>query len=90
LFADVGQRAELAALYRGGNFGYGHAKQRLFEAMDSHLQPARERYLDLRADEESLETVLAEGAERAREVARPVLARVRERIGLGGSGVVAG
>jgi len=89
LFADADQQAELAALYRGGNFGYGHAKQRLFEAMDSHLQPARERYVALRADEEALEAVLAQGAQRARDVARPVLKRVRERIGLGNSGVVA-
>jgi len=82
LFASPAQQDELAAQYRAGGFGYGHAKQALFEAMDAHLGPARERYQQLRADEPALESVLVAGAERAREVALPVLARVRERIGL--------
>jgi len=86
LFADAAQQAELAALYRGGNFGYGNAKQYLFEAMDKHFSPARDRYLSLRADETALEAVLSDGAERARAVAQPVLDRVRQRIGLGRRG----
>jgi len=86
LFASPQQRDDLAARYRAGGLGYGHAKQSLFEAMEAHLGPARERYNELRADEPALEAVLSNGAERAREVARPVLARVRERIGFGGPG----
>jgi tryptophanyl-tRNA synthetase len=86
LFADSQQRDELAARYRAGGLGYGHAKQALFEVMEAHLGPARKRYTELRADEQALEAVLADGAVRAREVARPVLARVRERIGFGGAG----
>ena len=86
LFADEQQQAELAALYRGGNFGYGHAKERLYEVMNAHLTPARERYLMLRQDEEALEAVLQAGSSRAREVAAPVLRRVRKRVGLGAAG----
>ena len=81
LFATGSQVDELAANYRAGGFGYGHAKQALFEVVDAQLGAARERYNDLRADEAALEAVLTLGAERAREVSLPVLARVRERVG---------
>jgi tryptophanyl-tRNA synthetase len=43
----------------------------------------RERYEDLRADEDALEEVLAAGAEKARALARPVLADVRDAMGVG-------
>jgi tryptophanyl-tRNA synthetase len=48
------------------------------------LTPVRQRYLELRADEPELEAVLALGAERARAIAAPTLAEVRERMGVGG------
>ena len=47
------------------------------------LAPVRERYLELRPDEEGLERTLAEGAERARAIAQPVMAEVREAMGIG-------
>ena len=43
----------------------------------------RERYGELRADEARLEAILAEGAEKARAIAGPVVADVRERMGVG-------
>jgi tryptophanyl-tRNA synthetase len=43
----------------------------------------RERYLQLRPDEEGLERTLAEGAERARAIAGPVMAEVRDVMGIG-------
>jgi tryptophanyl-tRNA synthetase len=43
----------------------------------------RERYEELRADEGRLEELLAEGAERARAIARPVVAEVRDAMGVG-------
>jgi tryptophanyl-tRNA synthetase len=84
LFADAGQQAELAAKYRAGNFGYGHAKQELFSVMEDHLAPARERYLELRADEDTLEDILQAGAARARHVGGGVLERVRDAVGFTG------
>ena len=84
LFADDDQVAEMADNYRRGGYGYGHAKQALFEVMDGHLAPYRERYLELRADEDQLEEGLQEGARRAGEVGRAVLKRVRDAVGLGG------
>jgi tryptophanyl-tRNA synthetase len=84
LFASETQVDEMRANYLGGGFGYGHAKQALFDVMDEHLTPPRERYLVLRADEDHLEEVLRDGARRAREVGGEVLERVRGAVGLGG------
>ena len=81
LFASPDQVAEMAANYRGGGYGYGHAKQALFEVMNEHLGPFRGRYEALRRDEDSLEDVLQLGAGKAWEAAAPVLARVREAAG---------
>ena len=50
------------------------------------LDPVRERYVELRADEQGLERTLAEGADRARELAQPVIADVREVMGIGPRG----
>ncbi len=84
LFATPEEVAEMADRFRAGGYGYGHAKQTLFESMNGHLTPFREAYERLRPNEDALEDVLAAGAERAREVARPVLERVRSAVGLGG------
>jgi tryptophanyl-tRNA synthetase len=63
--------------------GYGDFKQAVAEALIELLTPVRERYLGLRPDEESLERTLAEGAERARAIAAPVMADVRRVMGIG-------
>jgi tryptophanyl-tRNA synthetase len=84
LFADGHQTMEMAARYRAGGYGYGHAKGALFEVMNAHLEPYRNAYLRLRGDEDALEDVLVSGAMKAREVARPILERVRSAVGLGG------
>ena len=47
------------------------------------LAPVRERYAELRPDEEGLERTLAEGAERARAIAQPMMAEVRGAMGIG-------
>ncbi len=82
LVASQAEVDDMAALYRAGGFGYGHAKERLADALDAHLAAPRERYHALLADPSTLEDVLAEGARRARAVGRETLERVRERIGL--------
>jgi tryptophanyl-tRNA synthetase len=63
--------------------GYGAFKQAVAEAIVDFLAPVRERYAELRADEEALQTVLANGAWRARSLAAGTLADVRERMGVG-------
>ncbi|MGB2710791.1 MAG: tryptophan--tRNA ligase [Conexibacter sp.] len=62
---------------------YGDFKLAVAEAVIEHLRPVRERYDALRADEPALERVLAEGAEKARAIAQPVLADVRRAMGVG-------
>jgi tryptophanyl-tRNA synthetase len=47
------------------------------------LSPVRERYRELRADEQGLERTLAMGAERARSIAQETMAEVRPLMGIG-------
>jgi len=63
--------------------GYGDFKRAVAEAVVGLLAPVRERYEQLRPDEAALERALAAGAEKARALAAPVLADVRERMGIG-------
>jgi tryptophanyl-tRNA synthetase len=72
--------SELEARYDGS--GYGPFKGEVAAAVVEYLRPVRERYAVLRGDVPALEAALARGAERAEAIARPVLAEVRERIGL--------
>jgi tryptophanyl-tRNA synthetase len=62
--------------------GYGDFKQAVGEEVAELLQPVRERYRELRSDEAAIEGVLREGAERARAIAAPTLAEVREAMGV--------
>jgi tryptophanyl-tRNA synthetase len=61
--------------------GYGDFKKAVAEGVVELLAPVRERYAELRPDQEALERTLALGAEKARALAAPVLADVRERMG---------
>ena len=63
--------------------GYGTFKAAVGEAVVDLLAPVRERYRELRADEAALERTLAEGAERAREIASQTMAEVRDAMGIG-------
>jgi len=63
--------------------GYGDLKVAVAEAVVEMLAPVRERYVELRADEDQLELILAEGARRAGEIASQTLGDVRECMGVG-------
>ncbi|MFL5846472.1 MAG: tryptophan--tRNA ligase [Solirubrobacteraceae bacterium] len=63
--------------------GYGDLKAATAEAVIEMLAPVRERYAELRSDEEGLERVLAQGAEKARALAAPTVADVRRVMGFG-------
>ena len=63
--------------------GYGAFKQAVAEALVELVAPTRERYQELRPDEERLEATLARGAERAREIATATMAEVRDVMGIG-------
>jgi tryptophanyl-tRNA synthetase len=62
---------------------YGDFKTAVGEAVVARLAPVRERYHELRGDEDALERTLAAGAEKARAIAGPTVADVREVMGVG-------
>jgi tryptophanyl-tRNA synthetase len=62
--------------------GYGAFKAAVAEAVVELLAPVRERYRELRADEEGLERTLAEGADRARAIASDTMGEVRQVMGV--------
>ena len=82
LFATEAQTEELAAKYRAGNFGYGHAKQALFEIYWEHFAPMRARRTELLKDKSIVDRILAKGAEKAREAASKTLKEVRAAVGI--------
>jgi len=82
LFANKEEQAELAAKYRGGNFGYGHAKQAVFEKMNALLEEPRERYADWKERPDDVQDILNAGATKARSIAQETLGRVRGNCGL--------
>jgi len=61
--------------------GYGRFKEDVAEAVVGLLGPIQARYRELRADEGELRRLLADGAEKAREAAAPMLATMYERMG---------
>ncbi|MDP6437623.1 MAG: tryptophan--tRNA ligase [Gammaproteobacteria bacterium] len=62
--------------------GWGDAKQELFEYLDAHLEAPRAEYAKLIADPGHVESVLKQGAERAREQATALIKKVREAVGI--------
>lgn len=81
LLADESQIAEMKANYEKGGYGYGHAKQALYELIIDKFAEPRERYNYYMSNLEEIDKALAIGAEKAKKVADSVLARVREKVG---------
>src|SRR3989449_861364 len=94
--AGIANLIEVAAVLRGiepeeverefADAGYGDFKAAVAETVVEALAPIRERYLELAADRDGLERVLADGAERAWAIASDTVNDVRERMGVGPPG----
>ncbi len=82
IFSLVAGEPIAALEARYGDRGYGAFKADLATALNQALAPIQSRYRALVGDPARLERVLAEGADRARARARPVIADVRQRLGL--------
>ena len=82
LFASPEEVAEMAARYRAGNYGYGHAKQALFEKIWAFFEPMRARRAELAANLDFVHELLRKNGERARAEAARTLSRVRRAVGL--------
>ena len=81
LLANESQIETMTANYLGGNYGYGHAKQALFELILERFKTEREKYNYYINHLAEVDALLKTGAEKASLVANGVLARVREKLG---------
>ncbi|MFN7045943.1 MAG: tryptophan--tRNA ligase [Flavobacterium sp.] len=81
LLATPEQTEVMKANYLAGNYGYGHAKQALFELIVEKFKTEREKYNYYINNLEEVDKLLLDGAAKASEVANGVLKRVREKLG---------
>lgn len=81
LIATKEQSAIMSANYKGGNYGYGHAKQALYELIVEKFAIIRERYAHFMNNKHEIDDALAIGAKKATVVADTVLKRLRAKIG---------
>ncbi|WP_188049259.1 tryptophan--tRNA ligase [Flavobacterium sp. GP15] len=81
LLATEEQLAIMTANYLGGNYGYGHAKQALFELICEKFKTEREKYNYYINNRSELDALLKIGAQKATSIANGVLAKVREKLG---------
>jgi tryptophanyl-tRNA synthetase len=81
LIADDLQVKSLEKKYLSGGFGYGHAKQELFDVICNKFKKERDSFEHLMNNTNLIENELMMGAEKASEIANNVLTRVRSNIG---------
>jgi tryptophanyl-tRNA synthetase len=81
LMATPAQTQALRAQYLGGNFGYGHAKKEFLDLLLTKFEKERERFDFFMNHPEEIEARLLAGEAKARQVALPLLNRVREKLG---------
>lgn len=81
LLASEADSAQMKANYEGGNYGYGHAKQALFELITNKYADERTRFNELMNNQSLIEEELQKGAVKARKIAEDVLQRVRTKVG---------
>ncbi|MBN9283304.1 MULTISPECIES: tryptophan--tRNA ligase [Flavobacterium] len=81
LLATPEQTEAMRANYLGGNYGYGHAKQALFELITEKFKTERERYHYYMNNLPEVDALLKKGAAKAGTIADGVLKRVREKLG---------
>jgi tryptophanyl-tRNA synthetase len=81
LLGSTEEITDLRAKYEEGNYGYGHAKQALYDLMVVKFASEREKYNYYINNLEAVDKLLLEGAAKARKVAQGVLTRVREKLG---------
>ncbi len=81
ILASEEEVAAMRAHYENGNYGYGHAKQALFEIIVDKFSDAREKFNYYMNHLEEIDKALAIGAEKAGLIADEVLTRVRTKLG---------
>lgn len=81
LLASEAETEKMRNNYLAGNYGYGHAKQALFELICEKFKDQRERFNYFIENKDEIDKQLQIGADKARVVAKSVLKRVREKTG---------
>lgn len=81
IYAGVTERTPADVLNDFGGKGFGVFKPALAETLAAKLAPIAAEMRRLNADPASLDAILRDGAERARAIAAPIMADVRERVG---------
>ena len=82
LFANEEQRRDMEERYRQGGMGYGQAKKELFELFEAHFEPFRKKREEYEKDPGYVESILQQGAEKAKETAEQTLKAARKAVGL--------
>lgn len=83
LFESTQKRKKYELAYMSSGIRYGQLKQELAQAIFAHLEPIQKRRQELLADPAFVDSVIVEGAARARAVAEQTLVEVRTALGLG-------
>jgi tryptophanyl-tRNA synthetase len=81
LIAENNHVDEIKNKYKSGGYGYGHAKTELFEIILSKYKNQRDKYNHLMSNKKEIDTVLLDGASRAKATANEVLSRVKTKLG---------
>ena len=81
LLSTPEQKETLRKKYLGGNYGYGHAKQELFELVVQRFRQQREAFTYYMSNPEEIDKKLEIGEDKARSIALEVLNRVRKKLG---------
>ncbi|TQN30810.1 tryptophanyl-tRNA synthetase [Haloactinospora alba] len=81
-FASAEHTASVRARLEAGGMGWGELKNELFDTLNTEFAPMRARYDELMSPDSDLDAILEDGARRARERARRVLAQVRSAVGM--------
>lgn len=82
IYAEVTGDSIEQVLSRFSGKGFGTFKPALADVLVGLIGPIRQRLQDLRGDPAELDQILAQGAERAREISAPVLAHAKSAVGL--------
>jgi tryptophanyl-tRNA synthetase len=81
LLATDAEIVTMRANYEGGNYGYGHAKQALYELIVKKFTTVRERYIHFMENKNEIDAALVIGKGKAKIVAQEVLQRIRAKVG---------
>ena len=82
LFATETEVEEMKRKFSEGNYGYGHAKNELFEKFINYFNPFIEKREKLGKNIDYVYDVLKEGASKARSIAQKKMEEVRSTVGL--------